>query len=468
MTRRFAVFMLALTGGCNGAIGVGAEGVDAASVEDLSAAPGPGDLGMAAPADLASMNTADLASLNMPDLGMVAPPDLAMAPDPCMGRNVACPGRPGNVSEGGGLVAVDRCAFALDEGAEWTSLAPLVNALGQKLGRKTVADVLADLNHTTTNVAAGSVPGGPAGVQKAFAWDQAENVKTTWIPQGLTGSADADPTGLIAGRNVVLVSFYYVPPTNTDPEKGVRLALVDVTASPPEYRMMLLVTPSGTVNAPDFDPVLIHAGGLVWYGDYLYVADTSRGFRVFDLSKIMPVATDVDQIGCGNGVCRGGLYKYVVPQVGFYRRAGACAPIFSFVALDRTISPPALVSGEYCSQTACTGPLDGRILRWSLDPKTHRPSAPRIWAQGAWYMGQTQVQGGVSAGDNFYLSSSAPANGAGALYRARVGKSAKSTWIDAPEDVMLDVARGWIWSQSESPPGSRVVFAARIGAYPAP
>lgn len=452
----FLAFPLALAG-CNAEI--------AGPMPDPDAAASPVDAAPAPPDDGASANRGDLAASS--DLALL--PDLFMPPvDPCMGRNVACPARPQNVTEGGGLVAIDRCAFALDEGTEWKSLAPLVTALGQKLPRKSVADVLGDLNHTTTNVAAGSVPGQPAGVQIAFAWDQAENVKTTWIPQGITGSADANPAGVVAGRHVVLVSFYYEPSSNTDPEKGVRLALVDVSASPPQYRMLLLVTPAGTAQQPDFDPVTIHAGGLVWFGDLLYVADTNRGFRVFDLSQIMQVQTDMDQIGCTNGVCRAGLYKYIVPQVGFFHRAGPCSPIFSFVALDRTLSPPALVSGEYCSSTACAGPLDGRILRWSLDPKTGRPVSGRSWAQVAFYMGQKQVQGGVSAGDNFYLSSSAPAAGAGALYRVRAGRSAKSTWIDAPEDLILDVPRGLLWSQSESPPGSRVVFAARRASYPPP
>ncbi|MGW0958255.1 hypothetical protein ACWD4K_04235 [Streptomyces gelaticus] len=36
----------------------------------------------------------------------------------------------------------------------------------------------------------------------------------------------------------------------------------------------------------------IHAGGMVWYGNYLYVADTANGMRVFDLRKIMDLNPD--------------------------------------------------------------------------------------------------------------------------------------------------------------------------------
>ncbi len=81
-----------------------------------------------------------------------------------------------------------------------------------------------------------------------------------------------DHGALVDGRRIVLVSWYYTPPAGSTYEKGVRVAFVDVTTpATPTYRFALLVEPTGTVAAPNFVPVTVHAGGLVWFGNLLYV-----------------------------------------------------------------------------------------------------------------------------------------------------------------------------------------------------
>ncbi len=346
-------------------------------------------------------------------------------------------------------------------------LAPLVDGLAKLLPNKTIGDVLADLNRST--VAVTSVPGGPPGVVRAFRWEDAENDKPYWIPQGITGSADAQPSGLVAGRHLVVVSFYYdlaSHPGSTG-EKGVRLAFVDVTPSgAPKYRFVLLVEPSGTATAPSFKAIPIHAGGIAWFGNLLYVADTFTGFRVFDTTRIFQVDTDQDTIGCSAGKCRAGLYKYVLPQVGTYREASSCAPRFSFVSVDRSSSPPSLISGEYCSGSSCSAALSGRLFRWSLD-SAGAIGPGRHWPAQAFYGGQVQVQGAGAKDGTFFLSSSAPSGAGGALYRVTPGKSATSKWVDAPEDVVIDGPRDLIWSLSEKL-SARVVFAAKLASYPTP
>ncbi|RYE86052.1 MAG: hypothetical protein EOO75_16220 [Myxococcales bacterium] len=379
-----------------------------------------------------------------------------------------CPKAPAGYGEGDGLASIDRCAFPLAETSAWTTFAPLVDALAKTAKPVTLATVLGDLNRQAVKVT--SVPGGPPGLKQAFRWDSDDNDKAWWIPQGITGSPDADASGKVAGRQLIVVSWYYdldKHPNGTE-EKGVRIALVDVTdPAKPTYRLALLVEPTGTVAQPGYKAVTVHAGGIVWYGDHLYVADTSKGFRVFDMTRIFQVATDKDTIGCAGGTCQAGTYRYVLPQVGAYRHGSACAPLFSWVSLDRSVSPPTLVSGEYCSATACAGPIAGRAFRWPLDPATGRLSGPALWPSAAYLMGQKQIQGGAAHAGLFFLSSSAPAGGGGALYRVKGTKSATSTWIDAPEDLMVDQPRGWLWSLSEGE-GARYVMAAALSSYPAP
>jgi hypothetical protein len=390
-----------------------------------------------------------------------------LPPDPCAAETPVCP--TATTTAGSGIVPIDRCAFPIEEAATWTSLPPLVSALEKIAPPATTAAVLADLNRAATPVAAGAVPGTPPGVDVAVRWEAEDEDSETWIPQGITGSADASATGLVDGRRVVLVSWYYTPPAGSTYEKGVRVAFIDVTnPQAPPYRFALLVEPKGTPAAPTYAPVVIHAGGMVWFGNLLYVVQTGGGFRVFDMSRIMRVATDVDEIGCTAGICRAGLYKYVIPQIGTYAQKSACAPLFSYVALDRSTTPPSLLSGEYCGGDACAmKPLAGRAYRWPLAGADGRLRAGRSWPSEAMLLGETQVQGAASHKGAYYLSSSAPAGGGGALYRVKTGKSATSKWLDAPEDLMVDEKNGLLWSLSEGA-GARVVAGMKLTSYPAP
>lgn len=321
--------------------------------------------------------------------------------------------------EGGGLVAIDRCAFALDERA--------VDAKATPGTPVTLTDVLADANRTATVVT--SVPG-LANPAYAFRWQDDDVNSEAWIPQGITGSPDAKGSG-----TTIVVSFY------DDKEgRGVRLAFVNATGAP-TYRFVLLAAADGV------SPVKIHAGGLAWYGDQLYVADTSRGFRVFDVRRIVRVATD-DARFAG--------YKYVLPQSGSYEVASACKPLFSWVSLDR--DGTSLVSGEYCSTTACAGPLAGRVYRWPLDPATGLLRSTRTFPTEAFLTGTKQVQGGAMHDGTYYFSSSAPAGGGGELVRVTSTSSKKLAWSDTPEDLMVDGDR--LWGLSEGA-GDRFVYAAK-------
>ena len=383
--------------------------------------------------------------------------------DACSQQTAQCPGTPSNLVEGGGLRAINRCAFPLSAAAGFRTNGALLDALEQRTTPVTLSQVVADANRIA--IPTTSVPGSPAGLSWAFEWNAEDQASTAWIPQGITGSADGDPSGLVGGKRIVLVSFYEDAGLN----KGVRIAFVDVTnPSAPRYRFALLVEPTGTAASPSFAQVDLHAGGIAWVGRWLYVAQTGSGFRVFDLARIMQVDTAVDTMGCTATLCRAGLYKYVVPQVGAYVDRSSCGPIFSWVSLDRSSSPPALVSGEYCSTTACSGPLAGRVFRWPLDPTSGLMRGPATtWPLDAYVMGQRQVQGGAHRAGVTSLSSSAPAGGGGALYSVNPTGSRSANFSDSPEDLMVDEAHGLLWGLSEAA-GGRAVFAVRFSSYPAP
>jgi hypothetical protein len=385
--------------------------------------------------------------------------------DACEGASPVCDDTPPAAS-GLGLAPLDRCGFALDRAASFDQLPALVDALEAKATPVGLDVVLADLNRSPIPVAPSAVPGDPPGVDFAFRWDDEENDKPTWVPQGITSSSDARADGRVLGRELIVVSSYFDEDEapGADP-KGVRLAFVDVTdPAAPRYRFALLVEP---LAGGDLAPIRIHAGGIAWVGDILYVADTSKGLRVFDTRRFLQVDTSEDVIGCDATTCRAGLYKYALPQIGAYARSSPCAeaPRFSFVALDRSASPPLLVSGEYCAETACSAALAGRVFRWPVDAGTGLlAGGARTWSADAHFMGERQVQGGVSSDGVFYLSSSEPPSAGGALYRVTEAGRDAFGWIDTPEDVVVDVGAGRILSLSEGL-GDRHVMAADLGAY---
>lgn len=397
-----------------------------------------------------------------PDAGADAP---VVGDDPCPVAPAACPTLPAGYAVGDGLRAIDRCAFPLTERDAWAVRRAIVDALPAAARRVTLADVAADLNRAATRATAAQVPGSPPGVRSAFTWQAGDRDVAYWIPQGVTGSFDGAADGLVAGRRILLVSWYHdrAAEPGATADKGVRIAIVDVTdPAAVRYRFALLVDPVVRDGRSDFAPVTVHSGGLAWVGDHLYVPDTSRGLRVFDLTRIVAVDTTVDALGYdpATGAYHAHGYRYVIPQVDSYDDAGGCSPRFSYVAVDRGASPPALLTGEYDATS-----IDGRLYRWPLDPATGRLALTdrgRAIASGAWFLGQTHVQGAAARGPVTWLSSSAPAGGGGALYRTSVGqRSTTLPWIDAPEDLAFDGPADVLWSLTEAAPARYVVAVAR-------
>ena len=208
-----------------------------------------------------------------------------------------------------------------------------------------------------------------------FTFNYGDRVVDYWYPQGISGTASAYDDGTYLGVPVALVSWYHETKndSSTSTDKGARVSVIltedfdDI-----RYRHTLLVEPYRSADGtPNFRQIQsFHAGGIAWYGPYLYVADTSNGFRVFDMTKMMRVSTGKkNSIGYTSGdEYHAFNYKYVIPQVNRYKTCSeSCCVRFSFVSVDRTSVPPALVSGAYTNQN-----LNGRLHRWELDPNSRK------------------------------------------------------------------------------------------------
>ena len=115
-----------------------------------------------------------------------------------------------------------------------------------------------------------------------FCWDSSGTTSSDddgpWIPQGITTTRDALGDNEYDGHQLIGISWYY--------ENQSRLTLVDWDADwDNKYRHVLFVEPTGGSGL--FKDANTHAGGAMWYGDLLYIADsTNKGFRIFNVNNI--------------------------------------------------------------------------------------------------------------------------------------------------------------------------------------
>lgn len=341
-----------------------------------------------------------------------------------------------------------------------------IRALEQRWGTRIgLVGVLAALNRV------GRVERVPA---RAAAWgfrlDVEDDRSRRWWPQGITTSADANFDGHVAGRSVVLTSAY--AKLVADVQMGARVTVSDVTdPQRVRYRHVLLVEALVSDGELTLRPVNVHAGGLVWHGRHLHVAGTARGLCSFRLDDILEVPADGggwDRLDVGGGGRPAGAFghRYVLPLRFRYagEHAKAVAPIrYSFLSLDRTVTPPRLVAGEYGRDGAST-----RIVRFRTDPRSSL-------LDGDWVgrsrpldvdIGIPGMQGVVVVDGQHYVSTSAGARRRGSLSVGRPGSLKRHPGVltVGPEDLAYQASTDRLWSLSEYP-NNRYVYAMDRGQF---
>ncbi|KAA8651196.1 hypothetical protein EYZ11_009240 [Aspergillus tanneri] len=283
-------------------------------------------------------------------------------------------------------------------------LAPLSAIFNHSI---TVSQVLDSANRDLTKK---SPPVGKGPLTVSWTWNAGDSNTLKWVPQGITSSADADPSGKHDGRESLLVSWY------SNLTGNVRVSFVDRAKG--RYRHALLVEPSTDDN---YVPVDVHAGGIVWSGDQLYVVDTTEGIRVFDMKNIWEVEIG-DKVG----------------KVGDkYTAAGY-----------RTDST--LLVGEFVRDSSKNAT---RFTKYPLSTDSLRTNEDVVKATFAHCVNFERMQGAFALGDKFHISRS---NGrtpkAGDLFRWTVGKTAevKNGWFMAGnEDLSYNSVRREYYTVSE-------------------
>ncbi|OJD22966.1 hypothetical protein ACJ73_05680 [Blastomyces percursus] len=340
-----------------------------------------------------------------------------------------------------------------------TGCSDIIKDLDKVLPIKSVKQVLATTNHKNPD----SSPDVKNTLQ-AFTWDDADgndDVNTRkWYPQGVTTTADATDTGDYEGDVATLVSWH--SDNYNDGKRGPRISFINMNKGAERaYRNVLLVRPIEGGSKPNFEALSgLHAGGIAWYGHYLYVVATTGGLLVFDMRHIYEVAI-------GNGIGRVGNeyqahnYRYVLPQVRAYKwqpKEGVKNLHFSFVGLDKTSNPPSLVTGEWFP----SGP--GRLTHWDLDKSSHflKVDGDNIaTASRAVQHSLTKIQGSITINNKYFLTQS---GGSLWTFTWEDGqKRHKDVFSGVPEDLSYQKGYG-LWAQTELP-GNRHVVALDLEKF---
>jgi hypothetical protein len=342
----------------------------------------------------------------------------------------ACAAVPAGTASAAGFTPIAPAAFGLKPTGLGAAAYGRVAKLERNYPPVTIGDVIASANRSVRPLGSSPALNGVPGVAGGFRWTAGDDKVGYWYPQGITGSADAVPGGVVDGHRELLVSWY------SNNGKGVRISFVNADKlATAKYRHVLLVTAN---KSGHFGLVQSHAGGIAWYGNYLYVAETHGGLRVFDLRHIELVAKPAEALG----------YAFILPQVGMFKTTNAKL-VFSFVSVDR--SSNSLVTGEYRK-----GKAGGRIVRWPLNTTTGLLQGGA--AAAAFTSPAGNVQGALSL--NGRLGTSYSAGGSpGAFTSGAPGQAAAGhPWAVGAEDLTYAGTSGRVYSLTEHP-GARVVFA---------
>lgn len=295
------------------------------------------------------------------------------------------------------------------------------------------------------------VPGRAA--RWGFGWDEEDSRTTRWWPQGISTSADADPSGLVEGRRMLCTTWY--AKSSDGVNQGSRVTLVDLGTL--RYQHVHLVTASpGVDGSVGLSPLRVHAGGVVWHGDHLHVAATAQGLYSFRLSDVLRVPP---------GPTEASGHRYVLPARVAWSAvtADGVEPLrYSFLSLDAGASR--LVGGEYGRSGRTT-----RLFTYALDPATSSPavSAAGVATPGVVHDAEVARMQGVAVVDGrWFVTTSAGTYLPGSLHVGAPGRF-RRRWFALPvgvEDLAAWPTEGELWSLTEYP-GRRFVFSLRVADW---
>lgn len=257
-------------------------------------------------------------------------------------------------------------------------------------------------------------------------WLTARSWTRRWYPQGID-------LGVWHGRRTLAVSWFR---QRLDGHHlASRVALVDLDRSR-HLDVLLAVEEDG-----ELQPAPIHAGGLAWFDDRLFVAATRDGIWEFDLSRVRRVRGALARRLAGSTRRGPRVTALVAVRTRVHPVALRCSYIGRVFDADGAPLPRVLI-GEYRKDD------DGRIGEFALpDPGEGRFTEIERTAPGI-----PRMQGAVRWGERHFVSQSDLLR-PGALWTGRRDALERSP-VPLPvgcEDLALDLDAGYLWTLGEHP-----------------
>lgn len=306
-----------------------------------------------------------------------------------------------------------------------------------------VDGVLAELDRRATWT---DVPGEAAG--RGFRWDDRDVRTPRWYPQGITAAPDRDGVLLTSWYGRGLWGRFVL---------GSRISVVSLGDQAPRYAHVRLVEERRVAGVRRLRRVPVHAGGLAWYGDHLFVAASSGGLRVFRTADVERRRTR----------WRGRGTRYVLPQAGAYaaRTDVDGTPVtYSFLSLARIDGQDQLVAGEYGRK----GTGRHRLLRFGLDPATGLLATGPGGSADPVEVGEgvPRMQGATVVDGTWFVTASAGEGNPGDLWVGRPGDLVRHRGVlpTGPEDITRGHGAGELWTLTEWP-GRRWVLRLDAGRW---
>lgn len=317
---------------------------------------------------------------------------------------------------------------------------------------------------------------------RGIRWNTDDETTALWRPQGIAGFSRN-------GIRYLLVSWYA---KDDAAFKGSRITLIDISPSSAAYltyRHILLVqpdlpaSPAGYSQYGSYAPLNVHAGGMAYFKDKLYISSTNLGVRVFDLNKIIEVSTgDMTSDKCGKDAS-GNLfafnYRYVLPQTG-YQKINNANP-FSTIQLNAEGTQ--FWTGQYYSGSADASIIP-RIFGFPVDAdgKFQNTGIVSVAPKNSLFADNHAhgIQGVFRKGNRTWLScTGSPSNSYGSNARlARYTDGADDTvrfrWPYGAESLYHESQYNYLWSLTEFEPNAgaqngsqvnRCIFAVDFSKY---
>lgn len=258
-------------------------------------------------------------------------------------------------------------------------------------------------------------------------WLSARMWTTKWYPQGID-------IGEWDGRRTLAVSWFRQDRSGRNIAS--RVAFVDLDRSRHLDVLLAVEDDDGKLA-----PAGIHAGGLAWFGDRLFVAATGKGIWEFDLSDIRRVrGADATRLACARH--RGWRTDALVAvRTRVHPIALRCSYIGRVFDADGEALSRVLI-GEYRTDDK------GQIGEFSVPDETDG----RFVEEGRSSPGIPFMQGAVRWGENRFVSQSDHLR-PGALWSG-TGDALTRHRVPLPvgcEDLALDLDAGLLWSLGEHP-----------------